>query len=733
MPYSNVPESLWSKMDRCVEEVMKKGSASDKSSAIAICHSSIMKGLPEDEEMSRQDRARAKARRNAQGQLVIKDLSDLSLALSAEEAAAMPVAAVTQPISVAWDDLAGPPRGVKLPAVETKAEYPWEQCIRDNEKRYGSKKQAEEVCGAIRAHSAGKEWHGTEAEYAVIEKELGIVRAVETPAAHAPNGFTPEQIAQISVAVKALLDQQQAEQKALITQAELDAKAAALVAETGKSVEELLAEVVAEQEAAAKENPNRHPVSGQFITQADGKSVRAHDEPFATRVMPDATGAPRKRKWPSFLTQLKARLGLVPRVQPLRVFKDATGKQRWVMVATNNRRDRDNPSQILTEAAHKEFVAYLDAHPDKAPEAWLWHTPGSAWGKADWWDYSDGFMVYSGTVYAGKEAVAENLAKLKANDVGVSHGMYVLGYEPTQGLIHQYRTFELSPLPATRAANEWTSYHAIAKEVATLFNEQKRKFLVDMIGEDQVKALEAGTAGAKEVLDAIGVESKEASVVPPEEAAPETVAPAAEVLEAEKAIPPQFLKKPAAGGAAKPPAPKAAPAAAAKPAQAPAAAVAPAAAPAVPPHAHGADGTVAAVETPAEQAADTSAEGPQEDVGDTMQNDAENAQTADETQQAVMALADRVNMLTDKMDAMMGMMQSQGKEIGALKATDDEKLSWLIRPRVGPQLAKEGYRASVAPETKLKATIDDETLKSVEPSQTAQWFASEVLGAVGKQ
>lgn len=31
------------------------------------------------------------------------------------------------------------------------AKYPWEQCMRDQTKRYGSKKTARKVCGSIRA------------------------------------------------------------------------------------------------------------------------------------------------------------------------------------------------------------------------------------------------------------------------------------------------------------------------------------------------------------------------------------------------------------------------------------------------------------------------------------------------------------------------------------------------------------------------------------------------------
>jgi hypothetical protein len=41
MPYPGVPKSKTKKMERCVERVIKKEGKS-KSSAIAICHKSIM-------------------------------------------------------------------------------------------------------------------------------------------------------------------------------------------------------------------------------------------------------------------------------------------------------------------------------------------------------------------------------------------------------------------------------------------------------------------------------------------------------------------------------------------------------------------------------------------------------------------------------------------------------------------------------------------------------------------
>lgn len=218
------------------------------------------------------------------------------------------------------------------------------------------------------------------------------------------------------------------------------------------------------------------------------------------------------------------------------LFKDAAGAWRWLAIATNNRRDSDHPAQILTEAAHKEFLQYLDAHPDAMPELWHWHTPGTKWGRADFADYADGFMVYAGTVEAGHEAEAEKLSKQKGlgvgadyftlqKEIGVSHGFVVLDHDRAQEYITKYRTFEVSPLPLSAAANRWTNFQTIHKEVGMPFADQKRAYLVGLLGEERVKQLEQDLGAANKTLDALGVEAKAETPAPAPEAKPAEAAP----------------------------------------------------------------------------------------------------------------------------------------------------------------------------------------------------------------
>ena len=193
--------------------------------------------------------------------------------------------------------------------------------------------------------------------------------------------------------------------------------------------------------------------------------------------------------------------------KPFVLFKDDDGNLRWFAWASNRWRDHDNPPEIITEKAHQDYVDYLD-RTGRYPEAWLWHTPGTKWGQADWVDYADGFLVVSGTVDAGREHVADALAAQK--DLGVSHGFMYRHDDPAEGIIGWYRSFEVSPLPVDAAANPWTSLEVLNKEADMGFSGKKRTWLVGQLGEDEVARLEGDTDAMKAALVAKGVDFKDA-------------------------------------------------------------------------------------------------------------------------------------------------------------------------------------------------------------------------------
>lgn len=224
------------------------------------------------------------------------------------------------------------------------------------------------------------------------------------------------------------------------------------------------------------------------------------------------------------LTGLLRKLGLTPQPIPvtrgegLLVTKQADGRLRWVARYSNAWQDRDR--EIVTEAAHKEYVGWLyeqkAAGVDVFPELWLWHTPGTRFGAADWVDFADGFAHASGLIDDTPAAQA-TVTKLTGQRLGVSHGMIC---KQVGKYITGYRSFEISVLPLERAS-VWTTDFNVAsttvdgsKENVMAFTAERRKWLVDALGEPAVVQLEANTGAVAAQLKQLGVDYK--SIASPE-------------------------------------------------------------------------------------------------------------------------------------------------------------------------------------------------------------------------
>lgn len=189
-------------------------------------------------------------------------------------------------------------------------------------------------------------------------------------------------------------------------------------------------------------------------------------------------------------------------------FKDAKGVWRWVAVFSNKFKDRDG--ETLAEAAHLKYVAKADEL-GKYPELRLWHVPGSRVGYAEMVDYVDGFMLSAGRFDPGMEPAAARLAEL-ADDLGISHGFLYPVWAKKDGVVWEYWTFELSPLPRSKEANEWTVFgaEATAKGVGDMpMAPEKRAFLVDVIGEEKTAAVEESLATFSKDLEEHGIDWKE--------------------------------------------------------------------------------------------------------------------------------------------------------------------------------------------------------------------------------
>lgn len=195
--------------------------------------------------------------------------------------------------------------------------------------------------------------------------------------------------------------------------------------------------------------------------------------------------------------------------------KDANGdaRLRFMAVVSNNFKDRD--SEIITEAAHHEYVDWATRE-SVYPELWLWHSGAkSRWGQVDWLDVSDGFLVASGLVDLGKEYIAHNLEKEATNGhpSGVSHGFLCV---KSGGEISRYRTFEISPLSMDAAANEWTGFNVINGESMS-FTAARKKWLHESAGVpmEAIETFEASAETLAKELKSRGVEYKDVSATQP--------------------------------------------------------------------------------------------------------------------------------------------------------------------------------------------------------------------------
>lgn len=197
--------------------------------------------------------------------------------------------------------------------------------------------------------------------------------------------------------------------------------------------------------------------------------------------------------------------------------KDANSQWRWVGWVSNNFIDWDG--EIISEDAHKEYVDWLEKNKDVYPVFVSWHTPGTVReNPADFVAYENGFLIASGIL---NEQEAAGLMKAQAKtDLGMSHGSFVFERDATDPrIITKYRMYEISDLPLDNAANPFTDFETLVKEVGM----DKLDYLTQIMGAEKAKAFLEKTGMKKESLQAAGVESKEKPVEKPVVPVPETV------------------------------------------------------------------------------------------------------------------------------------------------------------------------------------------------------------------
>jgi len=155
------------------------------------------------------------------------------------------------------------------------------------------------------------------------------------------------------------------------------------------------------------------------------------------------------------------------------VFKDSNGRYRWVMVSSSAYRDRDG--EIVSTQALKQAVAQLDASGEHGPLLW-WHTPIKI-GQTDFGMVYGRMLVESGNFI--NERVGE-IAAQKAAKLGGSIGFKHPAYEPgPDGTFNIISIFERSLLPVEKAANIFTSLFTVKE---TVMNTDKIKEFINLVG-----------------------------------------------------------------------------------------------------------------------------------------------------------------------------------------------------------------------------------------------------------
>ncbi len=216
------------------------------------------------------------------------------------------------------------------------------------------------------------------------------------------------------------------------------------------------------------------------------------------------------------------------------VFKDASGRYRWVTRTTTAYRDRDG--EIISAKALADDVAWSDTHGQYGPLRW-WHTgkpnprykdwgpeawgPGLDIGDCDLRAVSGNCLLESGTFR--DEAIGAAIAE-KADQYGISPGFFHSALEPdAEGVYTSIKTFERSLVPLWRGtpANLYT--RLLVQEVQPMDATKRKAWEEAGVPAALIDRYVQDNEATEKTAQASGITFKEADAAPvaaPVEAAP---------------------------------------------------------------------------------------------------------------------------------------------------------------------------------------------------------------------
>lgn len=174
-------------------------------------------------------------------------------------------------------------------------------------------------------------------------------------------------------------------------------------------------------------------------------------------------------------------------VEPLSTdngFKDL-GNNRWMAWWTNTKQDKQQ--ETFSAKSIVDYIQRVDRKEVDLPELWFWHLGFSRHGKADSLAGIGEHAVAIGHYDDTESAKAFSAYYRKHKDLEVSHGFfYRKDIDLVDGVYHAFNTFEISVLPAGKAANPYTSFMEVKEMELT---EQKKAELVAILGDEGLKNL----------------------------------------------------------------------------------------------------------------------------------------------------------------------------------------------------------------------------------------------------
>lgn len=201
-----------------------------------------------------------------------------------------------------------------------------------------------------------------------------------------------------------------------------------------------------------------------------------------------------------------------------RVFKDASGRYRWVAQSSTAFEDRDK--EIVSTKALADDCMFADKTGVYGPLRW-WHSPGLDLGDCDFNAMHGRVLIESGTFRS--PSIAQKVAQA-ADSLEISLGFLHLPSEPdAAGVFHHIRRFERSLVPRGKASNRFTAFSVKEHSMANQFTPEKIAGLKAIgFNDEDIAGFSAQATVTEKTADGMLVASKD-TALPDEETPPDLV------------------------------------------------------------------------------------------------------------------------------------------------------------------------------------------------------------------